>query len=120
MVQSTHTTHRYVAYIAPLSGSAPPAGAVATSSARYLTWASTGFQVDLTLFQLGNNDIEVYATVTDDAGNYRDIGPTPYWIEVFDVASGRLVGSCSRGFDCYVWDQLGSSGGLADIAEGRD
>ena len=92
--QPTATTHRYVAYVAAIGTGFPPPSVQNTSNNAFVTWASTGFQISL--------------EVTDFAGNIDaiantniDVGPTPYYIEIFNE-NGRLLHECGFGKSCSV------------------
>jgi hypothetical protein len=36
----------------------------------------------------------------------EDVGPTPYWIEIFDVSTGNLLAACGSGTTCTATSQV--------------
>ncbi|MBM9506530.1 hypothetical protein [Actinacidiphila acididurans] len=96
--QSVATTHTYAATLAgntPQSGAVyPPAQLQTTSPVNYITWTGSGLQVALTATAPGYN-----TPVTVTATANIDVGPTPYWIEIFTLDGTRLI-TCAAGSTC--------------------
>lgn len=89
------TTHKYAAYLTTLGATFPVRGAVRATAEQPITWAATGFQV--TLDRQGS---QIVATT-----NY-DVGPTPYYIEIFVIpfgsGSASRLAACGSGTRCAV------------------
>lgn len=94
--QSAATTHVYVATFAYSSASYPPSGLQQTSATSYITWTASGWTVSLNAPAETINGPE---TVTASADG--DVGPTVYYIEIFDE-NGTLLKSCATGSTCSV------------------
>lgn len=93
--QASATTHRYVAYVSNYSSTFPPAGIRAVSNPSFVTWSATGYTLSLNLARYGSN-----ATLT--AISNRDVGPTPYYIEIFNLRNNSRVAVCGFGTTCTV------------------
>jgi hypothetical protein len=93
--QSAASTHAYQAFVAPSSTHFPPDGAVATSSTSYVTWTPSGYHLGLTA-------PVTLSTVLVTATSSVDVGPTPYYIEIFNEDTGGLLTSCGTGTTCTV------------------
>lgn len=85
------TTHTYIAYRAGYSTTNPPPNIARTTNTQTVTW---GF-VALNATQ---SSYSGPATLT--ARTLDDVGPTPYYIEIFDQTTGQLVTSCATGKSC--------------------
>jgi hypothetical protein len=95
--QSVATTHTYIATFAGFTSSAaayPPPTPQSTSATSYVTWTGSGLLVSLTAPAITVNGPE---TVTATAS--INVGPTPYYIEIFDE-NGTLLHSCGSGTTC--------------------
>jgi hypothetical protein len=110
--QSQATTHTYVAYVSGYSAAMPPANTVATSQKSFVTWTSTTYLVSLPTATgcIASGSATIVAT------SNVDVGPTPYYIQIFDTYSSRLVGSCGAGTTCLGTYQCGSIGLTAFIS----
>jgi hypothetical protein len=93
----------YAAYVGGWAAFPPPPNVVATSPKTYVAVASTGFTVSLptTANCVANTTGQITATAN------QDMGPTPYWIEIFDQFENRL-GVCGYGTTCTASYQCGS------------
>lgn len=94
--QSDAETDQYVAYISQFSASSPPPGIQATSDTSFVTWTSSGWQVSL------SGPEENFGSGTYTATVNGDVGPTPWWIEIWDETTGRLLTECGSGGSCAV------------------
>jgi len=94
--QSAATTHAYVAYVAAnVTQTNPPGGIQSGSGNNFVTWANSGFTVSVP------PSISCYTIGTITATANKDVGPTPYYIEIFD-GSGTRLKSCGSGTSCSV------------------
>lgn len=93
--QSVATTHKFIAYVSNYSTAFPPTGTQATSNNSYVTWANTGYTVSLSA-STG------YGNTTLTATSNVDVGPTPYFIEIFNNKTGARVAVCGSGTTCSV------------------
>lgn len=94
--QAAASTHTYQAFIAPFNTSFPPAGVIESTNPVYVTWANTGFTITL-------NDPRVTGIgtpLTVSATTNIDVGPTPYFIEIWDATTGALLSACGAGTTC--------------------
>jgi hypothetical protein len=92
--QSAATTHTYVATFAGYASSYPPPELQATSGVTYVTWTGSGMQISLTA---PGDTYAAPETVTATAS--VNVGPTPYYIEVFNE-NGTLLDTCGSGTTC--------------------
>jgi hypothetical protein len=86
--QTTATTHAYRACFSGFGASMPPPNLLECTAERFIAWSSTGITVALSASQ---------GTVT--ASSSVDVGPTPYFIQIFDFAGSRLA-VCGSGTSC--------------------
>lgn len=88
--QTTATTHAYRACFSGFGASMPPPNLLECTAERFIAWSSTGISVALFSSQ---------GTVTAAAS--VDVAPTPYFIQIYDLAGTRLA-SCGSGRLCTV------------------
>lgn len=93
--QAAATTHTYRAFLSPASSTLPPPGAQRTTPLYFVTWASSGLAVSLS-----NPTFVSTFTQSVTATANIDVGPTPYWIEIFDQTTGTRVAVCGSGTTC--------------------
>jgi hypothetical protein len=99
--QAQATTHAYGAVVSDYTTAWPPTGAISWSAASYVTWSASGFQISLTAPRSASGGgYTGYVTVT--ATTNLDVGPTPYFIQIFNQGTGALVGRCASGTTCTV------------------
>jgi hypothetical protein len=95
--QTAATTDRYVAYLAGLGTTLPLPTVQDTTEPVFVTWAATGWSITTTTVDVsGGGTQSVTATASGD------VGPTPYYIELFDVDTGARIGLCGTGTACTV------------------
>jgi hypothetical protein len=93
--QGSPTTHWYRAYIANYSSSNPPSGIQATSNYVSVTWLSVSLGANTRWVPPGAGvTLTVYANT--------DVGPTPWYLEIFDQSTGGAVAICASGSSCSV------------------
>jgi Rv2525c-like, glycoside hydrolase-like domain len=95
VTQSTATVRSYIAYTGTYLASEPPATIAATSGVVSCTWLSISLTVSAAYIGPGQS-----STVTAHVNT--DVGPTPYYIEVFDSTVGANVALCANGATCSV------------------
>lgn len=96
VTQNTATTDDYVAYVAGFGEALPPPEIQSTSSNTYVTWNSGGWQVSLT------GPDETFSAGTYTATTNMNVGPTPFFIEIFSETTGALLQTCGAGTSCSV------------------
>jgi hypothetical protein len=101
VTQFTATTHLFAAYLAPRVFTAPdgnqqPDGSEYTAPFIHATWANTGWTVSLSAGDFVGGQQTFTATAN------RDVGPTPYYIEIYSVWVNRRIGVCGSGGTCTV------------------
>ncbi|HEY0482402.1 MAG TPA: hypothetical protein VGD37_33005 [Kofleriaceae bacterium] len=87
--QAVATTHAFRAYFSQLSTASPPPGIVEQTPMSYATWTASGYSLGL-----GASFDQVTATSS------VDVGPTPYYIEIFDLTLGTRIALCGSGTTC--------------------
>lgn len=100
--QAVATTHKFIAYVSLYSTGNPPTGIQATSNNAYVTWANTGYRVSLAGSRTGFNQ----ETLTASTGTIN-VGPTPYWIQIFNLNTGARIAVCGTGTSCSATVALG-------------
>ncbi len=96
------TTHRFVAYISSYSTTLPLSSVQASSYAAFGTWNYNGYRVtSLTTARTAFGQDTVTATTN------VNVGPTPYYIEIFNVHTGARVAVCGTGTSCSGVASLG-------------
>jgi len=88
------TTHRFVAYVSDLTAAFPPTGIQATSNSSFVTWNNNGYRVSLTSVSSGGLQRTLTAT------SNTNVGPTPYYIEIFNARTGSRLAICGTGTTC--------------------
>jgi hypothetical protein len=89
--QTAATTHRYRACFSEISTSYPPSNILECTTQKLVTWA-----VDPSIhvwLQLSCDSVTATSSI--------DVGPTPYWIQIFTIEGGRIA-QCGTGTTCTV------------------
>jgi hypothetical protein len=107
--QAAATTHAYQACFSGFGTSYPPPGLLECTVIQYATWSSSGSSVSLTAPARSRS----WETVTATAS--FDVGPTPYFIQIYDIGTGRIT-SCGAGTTCTTNTFTPSAGGSALVA----
>lgn len=92
--QSSTTTHGFAAYVASYSTTEPPPNIQASSAVTAVTWA---YQVSLSASPTG---LAPGGTSTLTATTDGNVGPTPYYIEIYDATTGTWLATCAVGSTC--------------------
>jgi hypothetical protein len=87
------TVRTYVAYVSGFGTTIPPPNVRSQSPGTVVSWIALGLTVSPSSLPPG-------ATATVTATATVDVGPTPFWIEVFDVTANTLVAICGAGTTC--------------------
>ena len=97
VTQPTPTHHSYTAFVALNSASYPPDGAQARSSEVGVDWRGVGLTLsaDRTTTRLGT--VSQLAATTS-----ADIGPSPFWIEIYDATTGTRLASEPDGTQAFA------------------
>lgn len=102
VTSKTATTTQYVAYVGanPTDNSAPPPNEDVASPVVGVNWFSVG--IGLT----GSSVAHINDPVTLTATTSRDVGSSPFYIEIYDVSGGLgngiLKGYCASGTSCSI------------------
>ncbi|WP_031525317.1 hypothetical protein [Streptomyces sp. NRRL F-5123] len=101
VTQSASTTHSFVGTVALSAASYPPAGIQSTSAVNYVAWVS-GFApyYSVSMSALSQTFPPYNGVLT--ATSTTDVGPTAYYIEIFDVTTGTLIAQCGTGTQCVA------------------
>lgn len=113
-VSSTGAAYGFVAYVAPCCGN-PPSSEQAVSNPVFIQWKTLDF-----VTVAGNYiDPPLGATEVVAGSLLDDVGPTPFYIQVWDVNTKTLLWQCGSGTDCYgsvSYNSATTHGYLATIA----
>lgn len=93
--QSSATNHYYIAYVSSLGSSNPPPNVQASSGLVKVTWLSIYLSTSAAYVAAGRS-------VTLTASVNTDVGPTPWWIEIFNQSNGQFLTECASGSSCSV------------------
>ena len=108
----SEAAHRYVAFVSYDSFAYPPSGiqAVSASSEPWVTWTNSNLRV-----QLGETGYNGGAQFTASAN--QDVGPTPYYIEIF--AETRNPGNgIDTGSSLLAWCGSGTTCTATNVPDG--
>ena len=92
--QAVATTHRFVAYVSDSTVAYPPTSIQATSNSSFVTWTNGNYRVNLTSAPAGTFQRTLTAT------SNINVGPTPYYIEIFNARTGTRIAICGTGTTC--------------------
>jgi len=92
--QTLPGTHTYAAYLGGYPSVLPITGSLLLSAQSYVTWATSGYVVDLQYDTSGGGAVIATANV--------DVGPTPYYITILDAYTGALLTYCGSGSSCTL------------------
>ncbi len=106
-VNTTATTHLYTAYLAQswtgyfdqtnqVWVDSSPIGSQAQAGSMYVTWSNAGWSLTLAASSVVNGSQTVTATAN------ADVGPTPYYIEIYSLPTNHLIGICGSGSTCAI------------------
>jgi hypothetical protein len=112
---SSMSTSTFVAYLTPDRYGKPPAGIIAASSKRFVTWGPGTFQVSVPpmITCTSNNMVNITATAN------RSVSGTPYVIQIHDTNGGNL-GACSSGSSCTIQTRCANKGYVAFVGANSD
>jgi PASTA domain len=111
VTQSGSTFQDYFAYVSSFGTTVPPPNIQATSGIVVVTWMTITLDASPTVLLPGRTTL-LTATAS------LDVGPTPYFIEIFDILAGTFVVECGSGSTCssFVTRQSGISEYIAYIS----
>jgi hypothetical protein len=95
VTQTGSVAHYYVAYISSFGTGYPPPNVQASSNLVALSWTSVRLVTSQVALSPG-------ASATLTAAASLDVGPTPYYIEIFDLTTGSYLTACGAGTTCSV------------------
>jgi hypothetical protein len=93
VTQGGSAVRNYVAYVSCYGTTYPPSCIQATSNWVTVSWLTVSLSASYVALAPGG-------TTTLTATASMDIGPTPYFIEIFDATAGSLVVECGYGSSC--------------------
>lgn len=118
--KQTPTCDTYQAYVADLSSSNPPSNIQATSNPVTVCWQLPSPPTPPWTVSLVGQPTQTVAgtpaalaAVTDN-----NVGPTPYWLEIYDLNTAQSVAICATGVDCTatVSNGVGCHDYVAEVA----
>lgn len=112
--QTAASTHAYKAFLSSYNDGSvyPPATNFGETPLRYLTWTATGYTVSLSAPSTSCENCYVTVTATTNV----DVGPTPYYITVFNM-DGTWLKTCGAGTSCsFQFQPQGSDELIAFIS----
>ncbi len=90
------TTQRFVAYVSDYGTAYPPTGIQATSNPSFVTWTNGLYRVSL-----ASSYVSLFQRNLTATSNIN-VGPTPYYIEIFNASTGARIAVCGSGTTCSV------------------
>jgi hypothetical protein len=90
------TTQRFVAYVSNYGTAYPPTGIQATSNPSFVTWTNGAYRVSL-----ASSYVSLFQRNLTATSNIN-VGPTPYYIEIFNASTGARIAICGSGTTCSV------------------
>jgi hypothetical protein len=87
--QPVATTHAFKAYLSFLGSALPPPNVSEEAPLNFVTWTASGYSLSLSA---SDDFVTAIASV--------NVGPTPYYIEIFDLTLGTRIGICGSGTTC--------------------
>lgn len=93
---TTPTTHRYRACFTVAAASFPPPNALECTADHTVSWATAAPHVLLAILPMPGGGFIATGVTT------IDVGPTPYWIQIYDVNSGAQLAVCGGGSICTM------------------
>lgn len=110
--ESTAGTHTYQAFLSQYGATFPPTGIQESPATQYVTWTSSGWSLSLS-----TDTTATYSYVTLTATASINVGPTPYYIQIFDE-NGTRIATCGSGSSCSVqyWPSMSGNALVAFIA----
>jgi hypothetical protein len=91
--QTAATTHTYRACFSSFGTTYPPPNLLECTEDHFVTWSSSGVSVSLTA------PATTYSTVTVTAVSSIDVGPTPYYLQIYNI-EGTRIAWCASGTTC--------------------
>ena len=91
--QDEATTHRYVGFLGTGDDEYPPSRVWWATQHAFVTWSRSGYTVNLSL---SDGPYEAVARTN------RDVGPTPYFITIYNVITGDQLAMCGSGRECRL------------------
>jgi hypothetical protein len=93
MTEAIETVDGFTAYVQDALGNPPQAA----SATQFVTWHGGGLALSAS-----PSTLAVGATTTLTATTTADVGPSPFYIEIFDVTAGTALAACGSGTSCSV------------------
>lgn len=94
--QAAASTHGYQAFISPSSTTFPPPGSIESTNLVYVAWSNAGFTITMNDPRVTGEGIPLTVSATTNL----DVGPTPYYIQIYDATTGTRIASCGSGTTC--------------------
>jgi hypothetical protein len=91
--EAIETVDGFTAYVEDAVGNPPQAA----SATQFVTWHGAGLALSAS-----QNTLPVSATTTLTATTTDDVGPSPFYIEIFDITAGTALAACGSGTSCSV------------------
>jgi hypothetical protein len=98
--QDRATSVSYIAVVASTIAPFPPPTIFGQSADVRLTWTPVFVDLTTSIAPGASPAVALSTPVQLTATTTIDVGPTPYYIEIFDATAGTLVTSCGRGRNC--------------------
>jgi hypothetical protein len=102
--ESAATTQEFVAYLSDNSAAYPPTGIQETSLINFVAWSNLGWRVSLSAPRIS------FGTATAVATANGNVGPSPYYIEIFNATTGARLADCGAGTACSATFSPGYGG----------
>jgi hypothetical protein len=104
VTEPTPTADYYVAVISDPSASYPPGGVQADSAIAAVVWQGVGISLSAS-----PTTVAVGSPATLTATTSTDIGPSPFYTEIYDAISQTWLRTCGSGTTCSVTVSQGAA-----------
>lgn len=97
VTENVATTHKFAAFVSNSASTPSQLTDIRSQTPDwFVTWSNDGWQISLTVIPT------TFGTATATATANMDVGPTPFYIEIFDETTSQMAADCGAGTACSV------------------